>query len=197
LAEWIQEDPTKVVGAGGPEPYPALSDARFSRLRVDGREPNLSIHDALWMSERGQTLAPSPLHGGAFTVQSVQFGRPQEQYLSAIVPINRATSLLENEEQEWGAEVSVTLAKAQALHYANVVKRFDRTVAGEGWPPTVLAPLGTFRRALDKTVDNAERMAASASASRDLQLQQASYAEELLSNTFALRVRAALGLPAP
>jgi hypothetical protein len=78
-ASWLQEH---VVGTRPRRPfaYPRLTTVGFRGLRVNSTAPSYGDLCPSWMSENGQTLAPTALHADSFTLEHATSSLPAPGY---------------------------------------------------------------------------------------------------------------------
>jgi Peptidase A4 family len=135
-AEWLQEDITD-DRTGRPFPYPQLSPVGFRNLRVNSRPPGYAHVVSSWMSADKEDFAPTPLHGGGFTIHTATVSATGREYLRLAKGEDEATGRLDAQAFRWTAKTPRATVIRDVETFSRGLRANAQALAQVRWPAPV------------------------------------------------------------
>jgi hypothetical protein len=144
LAEWLQEDPSETSGKA--TPYPRMSNVRVTGVAANGAAPRYGDMYAQWMSVGAMNLAPTPLHGGAFTIAPRVITAAGRRYLQVARPQNVAARRIDTAEAGWTDRTPPRAIRSVAARAAASERAYADGLARAPWPAAAREPIARLLR---------------------------------------------------
>jgi hypothetical protein len=144
LAEWLQEDPSETSGKA--TPYPRLSSVRLTGVAANGAAPRYGDMYAQWMSVGTTNLAPTPVHGDAFTIASGVITAAGRRYLEVVRPQNIAARRIDTAEAGWTARTPPNTISSVTARAAGSERAYAKALARAPWPAAAREPIARLLR---------------------------------------------------
>ena len=148
VAEWVQEDVTGEK-TGQPVSYPRLTAVEFRHLALDSVAPPYARLYSEWMSAGASLLAPSPLHGDAFSLHPASVGAAGARFLQIGARVDAATRMLVAASNGWSGATQYSQLAATSARFIAVLDQQARALAGTRWPARARAPMQSLIRSLE------------------------------------------------
>ena len=145
-AEWTQEDVVRNA-TREPVPYPRLSAIHFRQISINDRIPNQTELNSAWMSVNGETLAPSELSGGSFTVdRAPALTAAGARYLEIENGLGREEDAFVTALLRSSAVTRHSAIASASSRFIRALRNFAEQLASSQWPSTVQTQVDSLLR---------------------------------------------------